>query len=111
MPIIENKKLADPIQLATASTTFYTVPGGASTIISTLSVANATGSAVSFSIHLCVGDSTPDDSNVLLPNVSLDGNSIANFNFGQVIHEYDTIKAYASIPNVLTLHGSGIQIT
>jgi hypothetical protein len=110
MAIFTNKRLANPLQVTTSSQTFYTVPTNKSTILTTLTVANAVSHEVNVSLYLCVSDDAPTNANILIPNVPVVGNSLANFNFGQIIHVGDTIKVIASENNAITLHGSGIEI-
>ena len=110
--VFSNKRLANPIVLTTVPQIFYTVPIGITTVVSAITIAASTGSVVNVSLHLCVGADAPSINNVLLPAVPIGGTVlVANFNFGQVLHSMDNIWAYASMPGVVTLHGTGIEIS
>jgi hypothetical protein len=105
-----NTKLANPATLTTSPVVYYTVPSNSRTILTAMTVVNYATGSVSMSLHLVPSGGTVDNTNVLLPNVTISANSLANFNFGQILLVNDTVQAYASIASSVTIHLSGIQI-
>jgi hypothetical protein len=107
--VFTNKKLIKPLLISTTSGSLvYTVPGGVSTILTVITVANTTASNLNFDIHLCDQNDAASDSNAILSNVLLEAHTTANFNFGQVLAASDTVRASATATG-LALHLSGIE--
>jgi hypothetical protein len=108
-----NKRLCLPVAVpASSSVTIYTVPANTVTIISVLTYAHtapASGS-INTSLYLCPNDVPPSASNALLYDIPVDPDNVVNFNFGQAIHETDTIKVVSNMAG-LVLHVTGIEIT
>ena len=105
-----NTKLANPATLTTSPVVYYTVPANSRTILTAMTVVNYATGSVSMSLHLVPSGGSADNTNVLLPNVAISANSLANFNLGQILLVGDSISAYASVSNSITIHMSGIQI-
>jgi hypothetical protein len=104
-----NIKMCDPAILGTAPVTYYTVPAGSHTISTAVTVVNFSTGSVKVSVHFVPTGGVADDSNILVPNVPVAQNSLANFNFGQILNPLDSIQAYAEYLNSITIHLSGIN--
>lgn len=110
MSLFVNKKLANPILLTTSPQAFYTVPASRSTIVTVLTLSNSSSGSVDVSVNLVPSGDIPQLSNALISSARMDANQVANFNFGQILNAGDAVYASASVPNVITMHGSGIDI-
>ena len=112
MSTFTNKKLANPIVLPAAPVVFYTCPANVTTVVSAITITTSTGSVTNVNMYLVPVGGVPGVTNVLLSNVPIGGTVlVANFNFGQMLAMGDMIQAYASVAGVVTLHGSGIEIS
>jgi hypothetical protein len=113
MPTLDytNIKMADPAILGLAPVVYYTVPAGNHAISTSITVANFSTGSVRLSVHFVPSGGSPDNSNVLVPDVSMTEKTVANFNFGQILNPNDTIQAYAEFLNSITIHLSGILTT
>ena len=107
-----NKRLALPTSIPVGTpSTVYVTPANTTTIITVITVAHTAPSSgsITSSMYLCPANADPSDANALFKDISVDPQSVVNFNFGQAIQQTDTIKVVASSLG-LTLHLSGIEI-
>lgn len=86
---------------STSSTTLYTVPSSTNTVVTDIVVANTSGSSQTVTIAL--------DSIVAIPAVTINANSVVNFQFKQVLATTKTITGFASATSV-NIHISGVEI-
>lgn len=90
---------------ATSSTTLYTVPNtSTTTVVTNIVIANNSASTSTAVISI--------DSVIIVPTVSIAGNSVFSFDLKQVIPANGTpktISGYASSTSV-TFHISGVEI-
>lgn len=93
-------------ELTAVMSTYRTVPASSRDIITTITVANNTAAAETFSIHLVPSGGSADNSNALFGGVSIAANSQLSWNGAHVLNESGTIQAVASATG-LTLIASG----
>ena len=86
---------------ATSSATLYTVPSATNTVVTDIVVANTSASVQTVTVAL--------DGVVAIPTVSINPNSVIDFQFKQVLATTKTITGYASATSV-NLHISGVEI-
>ena len=86
--------------------TFRTTPALSLDMVKNIDVANNGASAAIVSVYLVPSGGSADDTNILLPAISIDQNSILQWTGVQVLDAGDTIQAISSIVDV-ALHVSG----
>lgn len=101
------KRLAGPAQLTNSAATVYTVPGGTTTVVRDINVANTTGGAVTFT--LSVGADAAGTR--LYSAVSIPANSTFQRTGSVVLTAGEVIQAYASAGTSLTLTINGVEST
>ena len=90
---------------ATSSATLYTVPTtGTTTVVTNIVLANSSASAATGTVAI--------DGVVIIPAVSLAGNSVAAFDLKQVIPANATPKTVTGFASTtaVTIHISGVEI-
>jgi hypothetical protein len=100
-------------QIAPANTSnanLYTVPAETQTVVSTLNVANVTGTAATFSIYVRNNGAAASDANALGKGVTLAANSIFSATQGITLAEGDIITVQSSSANALTFHAFGSEV-
>ena len=95
---------------ATTVTTLYTVPDEAVTTISSIVVANRTGSAITFRLSVHVAGASADDKQYLYYDKSVAANDSLTIVIGITLNQTDVLKVYASAVN-MSFNVFGVETT
>ena len=99
------KRLAGPSQLASSSTTVYTVPAATTTVLRNIRVVNTTAGAVTFTMSIGA-----DAAGTRIYNAySVAANDLYDWSGCIVLGAAETLRAYASAATSLTLTVSGVE--
>lgn len=103
------KVLAQVNPSATTATTAYTVPSATETVVSTITVANLSTSAVSYRIAVRPDGATLANQHYIAYDVVLAANDTTALTLGITLNAADVITVYASTTNVsFNVYGSEI---
>ena len=107
------KVLVQPLQLAVAATTQYTVPTGTRTIIDKATVTNTDTSNRTFSVNLVTSGGSASNANLVIDTRAVvpDETYLCPELIGQVLGPGDFISTTASAATALTLRISGREVT
>jgi glucose-6-phosphate dehydrogenase assembly protein OpcA len=94
------KVLGQSNPAATTATTLYTVPALTSTVISTISVANLTGTAATFRIAIRPAGATLANQHYLAYDVTVAASDTTVMTLGVTLATTDVITIYASTANL-----------
>lgn len=94
----------------TSSTLLYQVPINASTIISSLAIANISTSDKSFSIYVVASGDSVADSNCLMKDVALSGNASIQISVGITLSDGDAIYVKSNTASSFTFHAFGSEV-
>jgi hypothetical protein len=95
------KVLGQSNPAATTLTTLYTVPSATEAVVSTISVANISGSAITYRIAIRPDGASVANQHYLAYGVSLPANSTTAFTLGITLNAADVISVYASDTNAV----------
>ena len=87
-------------------TTFRTTPADSVDLVKNIDIANNGASIATLSVYLVPSGGVADDTNILMPSVTIKRNNIVQWTGVQVLNSGDTIQAISSIVDV-ALHVSG----
>jgi hypothetical protein len=103
------KVLGQSNPAATTLTTLYTVPSATEAVVSTISVANISASAITYRIAIRPDGASIANSQYLVYDASLAANSTTAYTLGITLDATDVISVYASDTNgVFQAFGSEI---
>jgi len=103
------KVLAQVNPSATTATTAYTVPSSTSTVVSTITVANLSTSAVTYRIAVRPDAETLANKHYIAYDVALAANDTTALTLGLTLDAADVITVYASTANLaFNIYGSEI---
>lgn len=107
------KVIVQPLQLAVAATTQYTVPAGTRCIIDKATVTNTDTVNRSFSVNLVPSSSSASNANLIIDARAVvpDETYLCPELIGQVLGPGDFISTTASAATALTLRISGREVT
>lgn len=105
------KVLAQAAPANTSNANLYTVPSATSAVISTLHIANVTGTAATATVYVRVGGAAAADSNALFKSLSVPANSLYAFTEGITLATTDIITVQSGTSNALTFHAFGSEIS
>jgi glucose-6-phosphate dehydrogenase assembly protein OpcA len=94
------KVLGQSNPAATTATTLYTVPSSTSTVVSTISVANLTGTAATFRIAIRPAGATLANQHYLAYDVTVAASDTTVMTLGVTLATTDVITVYASTANL-----------
>ena len=94
------KVLGQSNPAATTATTLYTVPASTSTVVSTISVANLTGTAATFRIAIRPAAATLANQHYLAYDVTVAASDTTVMTLGVTLATTDVITVYASTANL-----------
>lgn len=89
----------------------YTVPSSTETVISTIILANRTGSATSFRIALRPNGNTVDNSMYIAYDVPLVANDSTTLTLGITLDAADVVSVQSGDANAISVNISGTEIT
>jgi hypothetical protein len=95
---------------ATTLTDVYTVPAGKSAVISTVSVCNRSGGAVTARVSLSVAGAADDSEQYIIYDQSIPANDTLLVTAGITLAATDVLRAYAASANI-TINVFGSEIT
>jgi len=95
---------------STSNADLYTVPASTQSIISTLIVANTTGTDATCRIFVRNNAATAAASNAILYDVTIAKNSIATFTLGITLDASDVITVQTGTADALTFHAFGTEL-
>jgi len=95
---------------ATTLTTLYTVPAATNTIVSTIMIANRSGTATAFRISIAVAGAADNDKQYIAYDVPIEGNEAFDFTIGATMAATDVIRVYATLAS-LSFSAFGSEIT
>lgn len=103
------KVLGQSNPAATTLTTLYTVPSATETVVSTITVANISASAITYRIAIRPNGASIANSQYLVYDATLAANSTIAYTLGITLDAADVISVYASDTNgVFQAFGSEI---
>lgn len=103
------KVLAQVNPSATTATTAYTVPSSTQTVISTITIANLTTSAVSYRIAIRPNGATLSNEHYIAYDIALAANDTTALTLGITLDAADVITVYSSSASVsFNVYGSEI---
>jgi hypothetical protein len=103
------KVLAQVNPSATTATTAYTVPSATETVVSTITVANLSASAVTYRIAVRPDGATLANQHYIAYDVALAANDTTALTLGLTLNAADVITVYASSANLsFNVYGSEI---
>ena len=94
----------------TTVTTLYTVHDATVTTISSIVVANRTGSAITFRLSVHVGGASADDKQYLYYDKSVAANDSLTIVIGITLNQTDVLKVYASAVD-MSFNVFGVETT
>ena len=104
------KVLAQSNPNAATLTAAYTVPGSTEAIISTLTVANRSGTATSFRVSIAVGGAGDSNEQYLYYDIPIGGNDTFAATLGITLAATDVVRVYATLAT-LSFNLFGIELT
>ena len=103
------KVLGQAAPTSTANVNLYTVPSGTATVVSTIHVANVTGTDATVSIYVRVAGATAIDANALAKTVTVAKNSVFALTEGITLSAGDIITVATGTANAITFHAFGSE--
>ncbi len=94
------KVLGQSNPAATTLTTLYTVPAATSAVVSTVTVANLSGSSVTYRIAIRPAGASIANSHYVAYDTTLDANSNHSYTLGVTLATTDVISVYGSNTNL-----------
>ena len=104
------KVLAQSSPSATTATDLYTVPGGTSTVISTLTICNRSATAGSYRIAIRPAGVTLDNTHYVVYDNAIAGNDSVFLTIGVTVATTDVLTVYASSAD-MTFSAFGSEIS
>ena len=105
------RRLFDSAQLPNASGTTQYTSTSCRTIVTSLAVANPSGTAYTVTVHIIKSGGSASASNTLIyQRTILPGQTVELLDKNKHMEDADFIQAFASTASVVTLHGSGYQV-
>lgn len=94
------KVLGQSNPAATTATTLYTVPSATNTVVSTITVANLTGTAATYRIAIRPGGETLANKHYFAYDVTVGASDTTTITLGVTLAATDVITVYASTANL-----------
>jgi hypothetical protein len=95
----------------TSNANLYTVGAGEEAIVSSLAVANVTGSAATYSIFIRNFGGGAANSNKLVGGATIAANSTVTIAIGITLSATDVITVQTDTANAITFHAFGTEVT
>lgn len=103
------KILGQSAPSATTSTDLYTVPSATETIVSSLTIANRSGTSATYRVSVAANGAALATSQYLVYDASISGNETVALSLGITLDATDVIRVYASSAN-LSFNAFGTEI-
>lgn len=104
------KILGQSAPSTTANVDMITVGASKSQIISTLSIANVTGTAATARVFARIAGATAAASNAIIYDVTIPGNTAASFTLGITLAATDVLTVQSGTGNSLTFTAFGTEL-
>jgi hypothetical protein len=108
---INYKVLGQANPAGTSETNLYTVPSATQAVVSTLTITNVGGSSTDARVWVRVAGASTANSNAIMHDVPLAGNSVAAFTLGLTLGATDVVTVRQSSGGNLTFQLFGSEIT
>lgn len=95
----------------TSEATLYTVPSATQAIVSTLVIANLTGTAANATVSACIAGAATSNANTILKTVSIAASSTATFTLGIALGAADVLRVTSGTSNALSFQAFGSEIS
>jgi amino acid permease len=105
------KVLGQLASTATTAETLYTVPSSTSTVVSTITLANISASAITYRLAIRPAGATLENKHYIAYGVSLAANDTTTLTLGLTLATTDVITVYASAGSALVTNAYGAEIT
>lgn len=105
------KVLGQAAPANTSEATLYTVPSATQAVVSTIAVANLTGTAANATINVCVNGAASSNANTFLKTVSIPATSTVTFTVGLTLGAADLIRITSGTNNALSFQAFGSEIS
>ena len=105
------KVLAQAHLTTTSDTDIYTVPSATEAVISTLVIANITGSSTTYNIAIRPDDETLANKHYIAKDVAIAANDSTTLTLGITLGDTDVVTASAGAGNALSFNIFGTEIT
>jgi len=103
------KVLGQSAPTGTTNVDLYTVPAATSTVVSTLNIANLTGTDATFSVYVRVAGAAASSANTLDKNVTLAANSIFSATQGLTLGAADVLTVSTATADALSFQLFGSE--
>lgn len=105
------KVLGQQAPANTSETTLYTVPASTQAVVSTIAVANLTGTAANATVNVCVNGAASSNANTFLKTVSIPALTTVTFTVGLTLGAADLIRVTSGTNNALSFQAFGSEIS
>jgi len=105
------KVLGQAAPTGTTNVDLYTVPAATSTVVSTLNIANLTGTDATFSVYVRVAGAAASSANTLDKNVTLAANSVFSATQGVTLAATDVLTVSTATADALSFQVFGSEIS
>jgi len=105
------KVLGQSAPTGTTNVDLYTVPAATSTVVSTLNIANLTGTDATFSVYVRVAGAVASSANTLDKNVTLAANSVFSATQGLTLGAADVLTVSTATADALSFQLFGSEIS
>lgn len=95
----------------TSNANLYTVGSGKEAIISSIAVANVTGTDATYNIYVRAGGAAAADGNKLVGGATASANSTTAIGIGITLAATDVITVQSGTGSAITFHAFGTEVT
>jgi hypothetical protein len=105
------KVLGQSAPSSTANVDLITVAASRNQVISTLNIANNTGSAASAQVWVRVAGAAASATNIVIPTISVAANTALALTLGITLNATDVLTVQSSVSNALSFSAFGSEIS
>ena len=95
----------------TSNADLYTVGAGKETIVSSIAVANVTGTDTTYNIYVRAAGATAADSNKLVGGATAGANTTTTIGIGITLAATDVITVQSGTGSAISFHAFGTEVT
>jgi hypothetical protein len=95
----------------TSNADLYTAGAGKEAIVSSIAIANVTGSDATYRIYIRAAGAAAADANALTKDVTATANTTTTIGIGITLAATDVITVQSGTANALTFHAFGTEVT
>lgn len=104
------KVLGQSKPLATTLTDAYTVPGATQAVVSTITIANQSGTATAYRISVAVAGAVDTAAQYIAYDVAIAGNAVHALTLGITLGAADVVRVYNTLAT-LSFNIFGVELT